>query len=208
MTRDELAAAIPERLSRQVPAEDYRELMSAFPTGVAVVTALDASGTPCGMTCSSLTSVTLTPPTLLVCLRTGSRTCEAVRGGGAFAVNLLHANAHGTARLFSSAAPERFSQVRWARSGGGLPWLCDDALAFAECRLTGCVEVGDHQVIFGQVARIVQSAGTPLLYGLRRFTAWCPGGPGCDGRHALPPTPDGCPPGARASAPETRTRDA
>ena len=171
MNADE-RAQIQARLPGQVPAEEYRELMSAFPTGVAVVTALDAAGGPCGMTCSSLTSVTVAPPTLLVCLRIGSRTCDAVHGCGVFGVNLLHARAHRTARLFSSPTPDRFSQVRWGVSGNGLPWLCDDAFAFAECHLTRRVEVGDHMVLFGQVSCIAQTADTPLLYGLRRFASW------------------------------------
>jgi flavin reductase (DIM6/NTAB) family NADH-FMN oxidoreductase RutF len=176
MEHDEPAAEMPQRLLEPVSVEEYCELMSAFPTGVAVVTALDAAGVPCGMTCSSLTSVTLVPPTLLVCLRIGSRTLDAVSSCGAFAVNLLHAKAHRAAELFSRPTPDRFGQVSWRCSGSGLPWLCDDAFALAECRLTRRFEVGDHMVIFGQVSRIVQTEDTPLLHGLRRFASWCPGG--------------------------------
>lgn len=38
----------------EVTGDQYQTLMSAFPAGVAAVTARDACGRPCGMTCSSL----------------------------------------------------------------------------------------------------------------------------------------------------------
>ncbi|MGH3530178.1 MAG: flavin reductase family protein, partial [Pseudonocardiaceae bacterium] len=55
--------------SLSVTPDDFRTLMSVFPTGVAVVTTLGQDGSPQGMTCSALASVTPYPPTLLVCLR-------------------------------------------------------------------------------------------------------------------------------------------
>ncbi|MGH3800621.1 MAG: flavin reductase family protein, partial [Pseudonocardiaceae bacterium] len=62
----------------QVDVGRFRDLMSSFPTGVSVVTALDREGHPWGATCSSLSSVTLSPPTLLVCLREQAGTLHAV----------------------------------------------------------------------------------------------------------------------------------
>jgi flavin reductase (DIM6/NTAB) family NADH-FMN oxidoreductase RutF len=155
--------------------DDYRALLSAFPAGVAVVTARDAAGEPCGMTCSTVTGVTLSPPTLLVCLRAGSRTADAVRLRGAFAVNLLHAKARQAAEVFSSPIADRFARVCWDESWCGLPWLKDDAFALAECVVTNSVEVGDHSVLFGRVARVVRTEETAaLVYGLRQFWAWDP----------------------------------
>src|SRR5438552_4391491 len=127
------------------------------------------------MTCSSLTSVTVRPPTLLVCLRQGSVTLDACRQRRAFAVNLLHAAGRRAAEVFASVpVPQRFRQVEWCRLGSGLPWLAGDALAVAECRLAGGFDVGDHAVLLGQVRRVV-SAGAgrvPVLYGRRQFCAW------------------------------------
>lgn len=157
---------------RQVSVVGYKDLMSAFPTGVAVVTAMDADGNPRGMTCSSVASVTLEPPTLLVCLGLGSITLEAAHSCGQFAVNLLHARARHAAEVFSSHVPDRFTQVRWRRLSSGLPWLAYDAFALAECRITGSVEVGDHAVVLGQVIVISQIPDSPLLYGGRRFLSW------------------------------------
>jgi len=150
----------------------YLDLMSAFPTGVAVVTSRDADGTPRGMTCSSIASATLLPPTLLVCLQIGSGTLEAITANGGFAVNLLHEGGQRAAEVFSRPDPNRFARVSWRPSRSGLPWLVDDAFAVAECQVSHFVKVGDHAVVLGEVRDIAQITGIPLLYGLRGFASW------------------------------------
>ncbi|MGV9268869.1 flavin reductase family protein [Kitasatospora sp. NPDC003701] len=147
--------------------------MSNFPTGVTVITSALEDGEPQGLTCSSMTSVTLSPPTLLVCLDTNSVTMAVAARRGAFAVNLLHARAAGTARLFATRNVDRFAQVRWQRTQhSGLPWLVDDALAVAECELVDVQVVGTHAVLFGQVEAITLFDEAPLLYGRRTFASW------------------------------------
>jgi flavin reductase (NADH) len=155
---------------------DIRPLMACFPTGVAVITAFDEDGGPRGMTCSSLCSVTLDPPTVLVCLRRGSATLGAVHFQRRFSVNLLAEQAQPAAELFSSAVDRRFERVRWrpAASGGG-PHLVDDAHLVADCQVVGDRPVGTHDVVFGRVIRITRlQASRPLLYGMRRYASWAP----------------------------------
>lgn len=160
-------------VSRTVQCEAFRGLMSAFPTGVAVITAMGESGRPHGLTCTSLTSVTLAPPTLLVCLDVRSGTLDAVRHQNAFAVNLLHARGRRAAEVFSSRIPDRFSQVVWRPSvHTRQPWLFGDAFAMAECEVVDVSMVGDHAVVLGQVVNLEQTVDVPLLYGLRHFSSW------------------------------------
>lgn len=156
-----------------VSAEAYRALMRCFPTGVAIVTGADRTGTPHGMTCTSLTSVTLCPPTLLVCLRQGSATLAAVRERGAFGVNLLRSDASHVAELFSSRATDRFSRVAWQPSDlEEVPWLREDAFALAECRVASFSTVGDHEIVLAEVTSTRQRQDVPLLSGMRRFSAY------------------------------------
>jgi flavin reductase (DIM6/NTAB) family NADH-FMN oxidoreductase RutF len=157
--------------------DEYRTLMSAFPTGVAVVTSLDEDAQPRGATCSSLCSVTLTPPTLLVCLTTSSSTLSAIRNCGGFAVNLLHSRARNTAETFSTPVADRFATVPWKQFGlSGLPWLIRDAFAVAECRTAEMTAVGSHTVVLGRVVSSKSTPEVPLLYGLRQFSRWTPRG--------------------------------
>jgi flavin reductase (DIM6/NTAB) family NADH-FMN oxidoreductase RutF len=154
--------------------------MSCFPSGVAVVTTVDEQDRPRGMTCTSLTSVSLRPPTLLVCLAAGSGTLTALRQSRVFGVNLLHAGGRAAAELFASPAVNRFAAVRWTQAAAlGVPWLVDDAAAIAECAVSAIQEVGDHSVVFGEVVAVgATGKRAPLLYGLREFSVWRPGEPG------------------------------
>lgn len=157
------------------PAQvDMRPLMASFPTGVAIITTVAPDGRPWGMTCTSLCSVSLDPPILLVCLRCGSPTLEAILGSGRFAINLLHDQARSCAELFASGAPDRFDRVRWRtddRAGG--PHLLESAHTVADCTVVNERVIGDHNVIMGNVDGITfQRAQQPLLYGLRRYASW------------------------------------
>ncbi len=164
---------------RHIAAADFQALMASFPSGVTIVTAHGEDGKPYGMTCSSLCSVALTPPTLLVCMRNGSPTLEAVLVRGAFTVNFLHDRARPAADLFASGKPDRFDQIAWRRhdSAGG-PHLIEYAHAIADCDVAGVAFVGDHVVVFGKVARVSRHPDddpTPLLYGLRQYSSWASG---------------------------------
>jgi flavin reductase (DIM6/NTAB) family NADH-FMN oxidoreductase RutF len=157
----------------RVTASDQMALMTAYPTGVAVVTAIDDDGSLHGMTCTSLTSVTLNPPTLLVSFHRKSGTLRAARRRGRFGVNLLHARGRRAAEVFSTAVEDRFGEVRWQHSDvTGMPWLTEDAHAFAGCVVRESIEVSDSEVVLGEICEIVQERDLPLLYGMREFSVW------------------------------------
>ena len=157
---------------------DIRPFMAGFPTGVAVITAVGADGRPRGMTCTSVCSVSVDPPTLLVCLRRTSPTLESVLVFGVFALNLLHHDARPTAELFASGAPDRFARVAWhLPTGWAGPHLTEAAHLIADCRVVHTKTVGDHTVVFGEVQRVTRRCDArPLLYGLRQYSCW----PGSD----------------------------
>ncbi|GAA2398698.1 hypothetical protein GCM10010420_26170 [Streptomyces glaucosporus] len=166
------ASAAPTAVA--ATSEGFRTMMSGFPTGVCVVTSTDSQGEPRGMTCSSLCSVSLDPPTLLVCLRDGSPTLEAVAHSGTFAVNLLHEGAQEAAELFASGDPRRFEMLPWERTPDTAgPHLARDAHTVADCDVTLTQKVGDHVTVFGRISRIVRrNPHPPLLYGLRQYRHW------------------------------------
>jgi flavin reductase (NADH) len=160
-------------IAEAAPAE-FRELMAGFPTGVAIVATITPDGSPIGMTCSSVCSVTVAPPTLLVCIRENSPTLAAMQRRGTFTVNLLHHEAQITAELFASGDPDRFDAVSWfAEPGHGNPHLYDDAHAIADCLVSRIEFSGDHTLVFGVVRQVSHRPGQrPLLHGMRQYSAW------------------------------------
>ncbi|WP_202868903.1 flavin reductase family protein [Kribbella antibiotica] len=158
-----------------VPPEDFRMLMANFPTGVSIVTAIGPGGAPIGMTCSSVCSVSVAPPTLIVCLRRESPTLAAVLARGSFAVNLLHDGSRSKAELFASGREDRFDLVRWRHTPSyGGPHLVDDAHVIGDCVVRQTAFIGDHAVVFGEVSQVGNHPDEkrPLLYGLRNYAAW------------------------------------
>jgi flavin reductase (DIM6/NTAB) family NADH-FMN oxidoreductase RutF len=158
-------------VSAPVTGEEFVAIMSAFPTGVAIVTAVDVDGTPRGLTTNAVTSASLEPPILLVCLDLSSRTLPAVRRSGRFAVNFMSAGCEAVCRRFASKADDKFDHVTWVPGLGGVPLLSGHAVAFAECLVRDELEVGDHAVLTGLVeaGSPPESTSEPILYFRRAF---------------------------------------
>lgn len=144
-----------------------RRAIGRFATGVAVVTAFDG-GQPHGMTVNSLTSVSLEPPLLLVCLTTGARTTAAVVSEGRFAVNILSARQEKIALRFARRGEDHFAGLPLTYGAHGIP-VVPDALAHLECTVERHFQAGDHDVVFGAVQRVCDRAGTPLAFLGGRF---------------------------------------
>ncbi|MFD3804515.1 flavin reductase family protein [Streptomyces sp. NPDC058611] len=181
---DESAATVGRRA-------DLRPFMAAFPTGVSVVTTLDSDAAPHGLTCSSVASVALEPPTLVVCIRAASPTLAVLLAQGHFALNLLHERARGTSDLFASGAADRFDRTEWRLPlGAGGPHLTEDAHAVADCTVVRTVGFGDHTAVFAEVGRVtVRDDPQPLLYGLRRYALWSEAASAPPPAAALPAVP-------------------
>ena len=145
--------------------------MGAFPTGVAVVTALDGGGHARGLKCNALCSVSADPPLMLVSVDRTSTTLPAIRRSGRFAVNYLAAGREEIARLFASKEPDKFSEVPWQPAPGGMPWLHQDAIALAECDIEQEIDAGDHVIFIGRVTGGQPPApeSRPLLYYRREY---------------------------------------
>ncbi|TQJ00455.1 flavin reductase family protein [Amycolatopsis cihanbeyliensis] len=158
---------------RHIDEADFRQLMSYFPSGVAVVTTLDPDGNPRGLTCTSLCSVSTTPPTMLVCLHRQSSSFAAVRARGAFAVNLLNDQGAPIARTFAKQGADRFAGIPWQHTTGlRMPWLTQHAHSMLECTVDRYIDAADHMVVFGRVRQLEHTGQPPLLYGQRRFAGW------------------------------------
>ena len=159
-----------------VDRDTFVEIMASYPAGVAIVTTLDADGTPRGLTTTAVSSVSAEPPLLLVCVDLTSRTLPALRAGGRFVVNFLREGRSEVARLFASKRDDKFEQVRWQTTSSGMPCLAEDALAWAECLTVQEIEPGDHVILLGQVEEGSSAADedAPLMYYRRSWGVWKP----------------------------------
>ncbi|MDR4534950.1 flavin reductase family protein [Glutamicibacter sp. PS] len=151
-----------------VPAPlDMRQAMGRFLTGVAVVTT-EHEGEGSGMTINSLTSISLEPPILMISLNFDTRTGDAIRAGGRFAVSILGAKQEAVARQFATRGGARFEVGNFDATPGGLP-VIGEALSQLECEVVNQYDIGDHQVFFGQVTASRDRDGSGLAFNAGKF---------------------------------------
>ena len=140
-----------------------RQALGCFVTGVTVVTACGADGLPHGFTASSFTSVSLSPPLVLVCVGHATESFEVYRECSEFAVNVLGDSQRALSDRFAMEHPDRFAGVRWRRGSCGVPIL-EGCIASLECAAWRRVEAGDHMILIGRVLEFEHSPDRPLAY--------------------------------------------
>jgi flavin reductase (DIM6/NTAB) family NADH-FMN oxidoreductase RutF len=152
---------------------EFRTAIGQFATGVTVVTVLDGDR-PRGVTVNALSSVSLSPPMVMIALgRTRSivPTLDATRR---YALNILAEHQQWLSDCFAGAnvTPNRdvFCGAGWHAGDLGLPVL-EGAIATMECEVVDRFEVGDHLLYVGRVEAVTLSdpAAPPLLYHRRRY---------------------------------------
>ena len=141
----------------------FRLACGRYATGVAVATVIDAAGDPHGITVNSFTSVSLTPPLVLICLDHRARILEHFRPGAPFGINVLNEFQREISDHFASSKRDRFNGVEWTPGGTGVP-LLPRGLAFLECKLRNRVAAGDHDIVIGEVVAAHPGEGRPLIY--------------------------------------------
>jgi flavin reductase (DIM6/NTAB) family NADH-FMN oxidoreductase RutF len=145
---------------------DMRTVMGHFATGVCVLSTRRGDGTPVGTTVNAVTSVSLEPPLLLVCLAHDSETLAAVRASSRFAVSILAEGQQEHSTRFAAKGEQAQSrEVDFSEHDPGLPCL-PDALATLACRVSAIHRGGDHTIVIGEALSMssAQDDLAPLLF--------------------------------------------
>jgi 3-hydroxy-9,10-secoandrosta-1,3,5(10)-triene-9,17-dione monooxygenase reductase component len=151
---------------------DFRKAMSAFATGVAIVTT-KYEGELQGMTINSMTSVSLQPCQLLFCANHGSTTAQAIKARGLFAINIMAQHQMQIAQTFARYHPTRFETCAYSLHDFDLP-IFDQALAAMICSCAQIITSGDHDIFIGNVLSCITHPGEPLLYYASRYASLAP----------------------------------
>ena len=151
-----------------ISGADFREVLSHFASGVTVVAVRGRHG-PMGFTATGFTSVSLSPPLVLVCLAKDASVYDAIVEAEAFGVSILDAGQETVARRFAQHQIDRFQGVALRPGTGVQVPLIEGALAHLECKRHALQEVGDHTVVIGAVVGGFAGSGRPLVHYGRRF---------------------------------------
>jgi flavin reductase len=150
----------------------FREAMSRVGAAVHIVTTDGPAGLD-GITASAVTSITLSPPMMLFCIKRTSRCAAKVIENGVFCVNTLARADQQLSDIFAGRTgqklEERFASTEWTVLATGAPVLASALVAF-DCRLVEAKEVGTHLMMIGTVEAVeIAPKAEALMYAHREY---------------------------------------
>ena len=129
-----------------------------------MITGLNLAGEPVGLTVSAFSSLSLTPPLVLICLDRATSALDSFLDGNSFVVNVLNETQTDLASAFADVDADRFNGLKFETWDSGCPILFD-CLANLECATEAVYPGGDHLIVVGRVGRSRwATAGRPLLH--------------------------------------------
>ena len=145
----------------------FRTAMRQLPGGVAIVTAGDGSVAG-GMTVTSLVSLSVDPPSIMVAINRSASTWPLIAANDAFGVNILSADDVDLADRFSGKlglrGAGRFEPELWSTLSTGAPILLS-ALVALDCRVERIIEHHTHAIVIGRVVDVrVSNDQDALVY--------------------------------------------
>jgi 3-hydroxy-9,10-secoandrosta-1,3,5(10)-triene-9,17-dione monooxygenase reductase component len=162
---------------RQIPtpafeAVMFKDAMRRLVGGVSVITAGTGEART-GLTVTSAHSLSVDPPTMLVCVNRSASTWPVIRREGHFCVNILDARHRHIADRFTGRdgvkGADRYEGARWRQFSTGAFGL-EDALAVIDCAVEEVIERHSHGIVIGAVRAIHIGAGDEaLVYGHGRY---------------------------------------
>ncbi|MGE0801376.1 MAG: flavin reductase [Lautropia sp.] len=152
--------------------ERFSAAMARFVTGVAVLTVADGERIRCE-TVNSVTSASLDPPTLLICLDSRSKCLGLLEKERVFGLSFLCAHQIDIARRFErrDAAADGHSLTASAQESLAGAVVVRDAAVQITCRLVRGIDVGSHRIVLAQPDGIAIDARerAPLMFWGSRF---------------------------------------
>jgi flavin reductase (DIM6/NTAB) family NADH-FMN oxidoreductase RutF len=147
------------------PTLMLKQAMRRMAASVSIVSTAD-TGRGYAMTATAVTSVSLEPPSLLVCVNQRAGIYGALEQGRPFCINILNGNQRTLAELCSQGPQtrDRFAIGQWQNNAAGIPYL-PDAQANIFCINDKSLCYASHTIFIGRVESVTMHGEvSPLIY--------------------------------------------
>lgn len=141
----------------------FRRACAHFATGVAIASILDEEGIPHGLTINSFTSVSLSPPLVLICIDYRAASYPRFARATHYSISILSEEQQELSTRFAVQPDDRFDGVAWSPGLTGVP-LIDGAITIFECATRQVIDGGDHGILLAEVVAVASPGGAPLVY--------------------------------------------
>jgi flavin reductase (DIM6/NTAB) family NADH-FMN oxidoreductase RutF len=151
--------------NHEVSSVDYCRAMRHLAGGVSIIT-VGQAGNITGMTVTSVTSLSVDPPSLIVSINRSASSWPLLKANGFFGVSILNADQIEIAERFTGkggvTGADRFAGAEWITRVSGVPLLAD-ALATIDCEVEHIVERHSHAIVIGRPLDMQLSQRTAAL---------------------------------------------
>ncbi|MCW2789613.1 MAG: putative NADH-dependent flavin oxidoreductase [Aeromicrobium sp.] len=154
-------------MTAEVP-EKFREAMSAFPSGVTIMTTIDGEGERRGFAASSFCSLSLDPPLVLVCLGKTAQCHDAFMESDTWAIQVAAAGHVDLISRFATKGSDKFAGGEFEADARGVPILNDAAVVLG-CTAHERYDGGDHTILIARVESVTLRDHAPAIYFQREF---------------------------------------
>lgn len=139
-----------------------RRILGRFVTGVTVATTR-VGDELFGMTANAVTSLSLDPPLVELCVDKRAQFLAALTESRFFALNILTEAQEVLSRRFAQRGPKEFADIPMTTAATGAP-IFTEALGWVDCKVTEILAGGDHEIFLGEILAGDCRDGRPLLY--------------------------------------------
>jgi len=146
-----------------IDKSELRRVLGHFATGVTIITTCDEEGRPFGLTANAVSSVSLVPPLILVCVDKKADTYPYFERSNVFTVNILADTQEAISRKFATSGIDKFEGLGYSKSSLGCAVL-HDAVGHIDCRIVQTHDAGDHTIYVGEVQEADAGDLPPLLF--------------------------------------------
>ncbi|GGK19491.1 flavin reductase family protein [Salinarimonas ramus] len=147
-------------------AHDFKRAMRLHGSQVVIVTAGTGEALT-GMTCTSLSSLSVSPPAVTLCVATSASIHPVMAQTRRFGISGLAPHHAWLADRFAgrdgSKGAERFTQGAWEALSSGAPVLKDATFAL-DCVVDSMIPWRTHAIVVGRVLAIAVAGGESLLH--------------------------------------------
>lgn len=146
-----------------------RAVFACFPQGVCAVAALDPDGRPRGLSVSSFTPVSLSPPLISICVANTSTTWPKLRERPTLGISVLSDSQDAAGRELAAPGADRFANLAWSAAADGAV-LLEGAAAWMTGTIEREVPAGDHVIVLLHLLELgSDETREPLVFHASRF---------------------------------------
>lgn len=150
---------------------DFKRAMRTVASTVSIISTTENNGARHGMVATAVNSVSMDPPSLLICVNHGASIHEPLIARGKFCVNVLSTEHEELVSAFSGRlkGAERFQLGDWRQEEDGMCYL-HDAQCNVFCHVDRVVPFATHSIIIGRVSAVnVAEYVSPLVFADGKF---------------------------------------